>query len=52
MKHYTCTECRGESDTPGVCQDQECLRKGQELVACECGDGQHGGENEEDFYAR
>jgi hypothetical protein len=50
--HYTCTECRSEANQPGVCQDPDCLRHGQELISCECRDGEHGGENEESYYAR
>jgi len=52
MKHYTCTECGSEVDQPGVCQDKECLRQGQDLVACECTDGEHGGEEDEVYYSR
>lgn len=52
MTHYTCTECHFESDKPGTCPDKECLRYGQELIACECTDGEHGGENDESYYAR
>ena len=50
--HYTCTECRGVSETPGVCQDKDCLKEGQPLTACDCTDGEHGADHDEDHYAR
>ena len=34
-----------------MCPDKECLKEGQELTLCECTDGEHGGENEEDYYS-
>jgi len=33
---------------PGVCQAQDCLRKGQPLEECTCADEKHGWESEED----
>jgi len=50
MKHYTCTECGMESGQPGNCTDPNCIREGQELIACECTDGEHGGEYDDDYY--
>ena len=42
MSHYVCTgECGGESDKPGVCQAEDCSKKGQPLVECDCEDGEH-----------
>lgn len=42
MKHYVCTgECGGESENPGVCQDETCSRHSEPLMACSCGDGLH-----------
>lgn len=41
-KHYICTGgCRGESETPGVCQTEECPKHGQPLTECDCTDGHH-----------
>ncbi|MBI3255596.1 MAG: hypothetical protein HYZ63_01350 [Candidatus Andersenbacteria bacterium] len=51
MTHYTCTECGVEEDSPNVCETGDCLKRGQELTACECSDGDHGGENEEEYYS-
>jgi hypothetical protein len=52
MPHYTCTECGGVSEKPGTCQDPDCLKQGQELTACDCTDGEHGADYDEDYYAR
>lgn len=52
MKHYTCTECRTESEQPKTCTNAECLKEGQDMTSCECTDGQHAGENDEVYYAR
>ena len=42
MTHYVCTgTCGGVSDTPGVCQTEDCPKKGQPLASCECEDGEH-----------
>ena len=42
MKHYVCTgECKGVSDTPGVCRAEVCSEKGKPLVECNCTDGMH-----------
>jgi hypothetical protein len=49
MNHYTCTGgCDTESDTPGVCRDGDCLKQGQPFTACDCTDGHHGMEDEEE----
>ncbi len=37
-----CTgECEGESATPGVCQDENCAKEGEQLTPCDCTDGAH-----------
>lgn len=42
MQHYVCTgECGGESENPGLCQDETCSEHNEPLVACSCGDGLH-----------
>ena len=51
MKHYTCTECGLETEAAGVCTDVECIREGKDLTACECLDGEHGADYEEDYFA-
>ena len=44
MPHYICTGgCRGVSDTPGVCQSEECSFQGHQLEDCNCIDGEHWG---------
>ena len=49
MTHYTCTAgCGGESEQPGVCQDEDCLKEGQPLTPCDCTDGEHGVDDEFD----
>jgi hypothetical protein len=40
--HYICTGgCRGESQSPGVCQAANCVKRGQLLTVCGCADGRH-----------
>lgn len=40
--HYICVgECHGLSDTPGVCQAEDCSEQGQPLHACHCKNGDH-----------
>lgn len=47
-KHYICTGgCKGESETPGVCQTAGCPKEGQPLTECGCEDRMHGGAFEE-----
>jgi len=42
MKHYICTGgCKGVSDKPGVCQAEDCPKRGQPLDECDCEDGRH-----------
>lgn len=41
MAHYVCPECRGVSDLPKVCETEGCERAGQDLIECNCSDGQH-----------
>jgi len=49
MNHYICTGgCEGESATPGVCQTDDCPKKGQPLTECECTDGAHEPESHTD----
>ncbi len=48
--HYTCTECGMMLEEEGVCTDSECLREGQDLLGCDCTDGEHGGDNDDDYY--
>jgi len=44
MAHYICTGgCGGESDSPGVCEAEDCSKHGQPLEPCECEDGLHEG---------
>jgi hypothetical protein len=44
-KHYICTGgCGGVSETPGVCQAEDCPKHGKPLTECNCTDGTH--ENE------
>lgn len=53
MTHYTCTGgCDAESDEPGVCNDSDCLKKGQPFTPCDCTDGHHGVEDEEEIGGR
>lgn len=41
-EHYVCLGgCRGVSETPGVCQAQDCAHHNHELVRCACVDGRH-----------
>jgi len=49
MSHYICMGgCKGESETPGVCQALDCTKHKQELMACDCEDGKHDGVHEGD----
>jgi len=42
--HYICTgEDKGVSETPGVCQGENCSKKGQPLLPCDCTDNNHYG---------
>jgi hypothetical protein len=44
MGHYICTGgCKGESETPGVCQAKDCKKFGEPLEECDCTDGKHFG---------
>jgi hypothetical protein len=41
-KHYICKgRCEGLSDTPGVCQTEDCADEGKPLKVCNCEDGLH-----------
>ena len=43
MVHYICEgECKGVSDIPGSCQDQECSKHKESLKECNCNDSNHG----------
>ncbi|MAF80656.1 hypothetical protein CL628_01445 [bacterium] len=52
MTHHTCTECGSESEAEGVCPDAECIRQGKELISCDCTDGEHGADDDDDYHAR
>lgn len=40
--HYVCLgECNGVADNPGTCQAEACSQHHQDLVACDCTDGEH-----------
>lgn len=42
MTHFVCTgECAGVSEDPGMCQSEQCSRKGKQLKACACEDESH-----------
>ena len=42
MQHYVCTGgCNGESEKPGVCENEFCGKEGHSLISCECADGLH-----------
>jgi len=44
MNHYICTGgCHGVSDTPGVCQAEDCAKYQQPLEECDCTDNSHYG---------
>ncbi len=49
MKHYICEgDCGGVSDTPKACGTQGCSMEGKDLKECECTDGKHSkNQNEE-----
>ena len=51
-EHYTCTECRDVSDQSGVCKNEDCLKEDQALTPCTCTDGEHGADEDEDYYAK
>ena len=35
MLHYTCSSCGGVAKSEGVCQTDNCVSKGNSLMACE-----------------
>ncbi len=40
--HYICLgECKGVSETPGVCKTPNCINQNHELEKCDCTDGLH-----------
>ena len=42
MPHYICTGgCEGVSDTPGVCQADDCSKHKHPLQECSCTDDKH-----------
>lgn len=42
MAHYICTGgCGGEKSSPGVCETEDCAKKGQPMSECHCSDGSH-----------
>lgn len=46
MSHYVCSECKGASSVPKVCETEGCTKKDQRLAECVCTDGQHTEANE------
>lgn len=47
-EHYICDGgCKGVSEQPGVCQDENCPKNGQPLSECDCADMNHHGAFEE-----
>lgn len=48
-KHYICTGgCGAISETLGSCQDENCTKHGQAFIECDCTDGKHHAEKEEE----
>lgn len=48
MRHFICTGgCQGESSNPGVCQSEDCKKEGEPLLTCDCADGFHKSEQNE-----
>lgn len=48
MEHYICKGgCRGVSSWPGICQAEDCPKKGEPLEKCVCEDEKHYGAFEE-----
>jgi len=42
MKHYYCpAECKGVSKELGVCQAEDCSRKGMPGLECDCDGEEH-----------
>ena len=41
-RHYVCTGgCKGVSSVPGNCQDEDCDRYHEKMLACSCTDNKH-----------
>jgi len=36
MPHFICDACGGVSETPGICQTNDCEKNGDELKECNC----------------
>lgn len=48
-KHYICTGgCGAASEAPGTCGAATCSKKGQAFTECNCTDGKHHAEKEEE----
>lgn len=44
MPHYICKGgCKGVSDIPGVCENEDCASHNHQFEACDCEDGKHHG---------
>lgn len=41
MTHYVCEECEGVSQEEGMCQTEDCAKKGIALGTCSCEDEKH-----------
>lgn len=41
--HYVCSECGLVSKIASTCQNDDCVREGLPLTACNCEDGKHEG---------
>lgn len=41
--HYVCSECGSVSKIASTCQNDDCVREGLPLAACNCEDGKHDG---------
>jgi hypothetical protein len=43
MSHFVCTgECGGVSESPKSCEGENCTKKGNPMVECNCGSDDHG----------
>jgi hypothetical protein len=48
LKHYKCSgTCQGSSEKPGVCEAQDCDKFGEALEECNCQDGTHNNDKED-----
>lgn len=50
-EHYICRGgCKGVSETPGVCQAEDCPKHGEPFEMCDCPNGWHKGAFDEDEW--